>query len=278
MPTPNALWDVARTENILRHLKNCHHQPEAVKATAIQQLTERGLLKSPQCNHDKFVLSQPVHAPGMGILFHPSLPTGPPNFTHSFPTSSTSSPSPFSSNSNLNSYTGSPTQTPSPSLSLSPLVSGPYSPHLPSPLAFPPSGSLSVASNYSRKCPRYSREISRQQSLSNIPIWTPDNQARLGVSLARITTACGFPYRWVENPEWNKFLAEFLPGAQTISRRQISDTIIPREIAKYRELAKVKSKGCLVTLQCDGWTGMNFHHFLAFMITTDKREVCHQNI
>jgi hypothetical protein len=32
-------------------------------------------------------------------------------------------------------------------------------------------------------------------------------------------------------------------------------------------------KGTLATLQCDGWSGVNSHHFLAFMITTSNREV-----
>ena len=46
--------------------------------------------------------------------------------------------------------------------------------------------------------------------------------------------------------------------------------IIPAEVKKI-QLAAIKStEGYEVTLQCDGWTTMNFHHYLAFMVMTSK--------
>ncbi|KAF8164061.1 ribonuclease H-like domain-containing protein [Pholiota molesta] len=86
--------------------------------------------------------------------------------------------------------------------------------------------------------------------------------ARDKETIDAITASCGFPYRWVENPEWVKFLNEFLPLARHLSR-----------LAQYRNDAKTRCAGTLATMQCDGWSGINFHHFLAFMITTSKREV-----
>ncbi|KAF9528609.1 hypothetical protein CPB83DRAFT_766516 [Crepidotus variabilis] len=126
----------------------------------------------------------------------------------------------------------------------------------------------------SRKRPRASHSLSRQQSQVPIrPPFTETDQERLGARVARITASCGFPFRWVENEEWLAFLAEFIPGATPISRRQLSGQYIPQEVAKIRARAKEAAHHKLATLQLDGWGGINFHHFLAFMITTQDRKL-----
>lgn len=140
----------------------------------------------------------------------------------------------------------------------------------------PPVGGyyLEVGSQPQKHPRNTSHTLTRQQSFPDYHFtWTADNQDRLGVILARLTASCGFPYRWVENPEWATFLTEFFPLAKHISRRQLSDTLIPREVAIYCEKVKASCMNTLTTIQCDGWSGINFHHFLAFMITMSKWEV-----
>lgn len=275
---------MSRQETIHRHLRKCQYQPQPVKDRAYLELSGRGLVKSP---------SRPVTAPS--IHFQTNLPADgntyiPPlsfalvSSSASVSVTSSSRPSPlslaigtlavpFPAPSPTGSFTNVPSSAgPSPSSSSllltnpSPLY--PYSPHAPSPLSMSPS----INANPLKRARVGS--IPRQASFTFAnAAWTGDQQARFGKALARITASCGFPYRWVENPEWVKFLNEFLPFTQHISRRQLSDTLIPREVARYRNEAKKTCSGSLATLQCDGWSGINFHHFLAFMITTDKREV-----
>ncbi|KAF8173673.1 hypothetical protein BJ912DRAFT_1065043 [Pholiota molesta] len=165
-----------------------------------------------------------------------------------------------------------PSTDPSPSpVSAGLLLNGINSPHISSPLAT----SVPVLTTNPLKRPRVSSvPWSRKASLTLVnAAWTGTQQARLGRALARITASCGFPYRWVENPEWTDFLTEFLPLARPITRRQLSNTLIPREVNEFRNEAKKACAGLFATLQCDGWSGINFHHFLAFMITTQNREV-----
>jgi len=53
---------------------------------------------------------------------------------------------------------------------------------------------------------------------------------------------------------------------------------IPMEAKKFRDAAISRSRGLEVTIQCDGWSGINFHHYLAFMITTSSREVSNSDL
>ncbi len=78
---------------------------------------------------------------------------------------------------------------------------------------------------------------------------------------------------WVENPEWLALLDEFMPFATSPTRKVLANRIIPAEVQKICLASMKKTEGCEVTLQCDGWTGINSHHYIAFMMTTSKREV-----
>ncbi|KAF8876093.1 ribonuclease H-like domain-containing protein, partial [Infundibulicybe gibba] len=74
-------------------------------------------------------------------------------------------------------------------------------------------------------------------------------QARFNSMIARITASCGFPFLWVENPEWLRF------------------------VKSYRAMAKLDCKGQNSTLQYDGWTGINNHHFLVFQMSVSNRTI-----
>lgn len=91
--------------------------------------------------------------------------------------------------------------------------------------------------------------------------------------MANITASCGFSFNWVENQAVRSFMNEFFPFANSISSYQLSNRIVPREVERFRQAAKNRCRGSDVTLQTDGWTGINFHYLVAFMITTANREV-----
>jgi len=48
---------------------------------------------------------------------------------------------------------------------------------------------------------------------------------------------------------------------------------IPAEAEKYSDTTKAQVKGTMATLQCNGWSGVNSHYFLAFIITTSNHKV-----
>lgn len=103
--------------------------------------------------------------------------------------------------------------------------------------------------------------------------WTPAKTKRFRHLICRLTASAGFPLSWVENPEWQTIREEFIPGAPHIGRDALTRTILPELVAEFRAEARqfVNSKD--VTMQSDGWTGLNNRHLIAFMITCDKR-VC----
>ena len=109
-------------------------------------------------------------------------------------------------------------------------------------------------------------------------MWSKERQDCFDIFMAHITASCGFPYTWVENPEVFGFMNEFIPAAQPVWRRRLANKLIPAEVAKYQASAIKKCRGCLVMLQCDSWSGINFHHFVEFMITTNKWEVSHNDL
>lgn len=102
-------------------------------------------------------------------------------------------------------------------------------------------------------------------------VWSPELQAKFETCLARLTAAAGLPLSWVDNPEWIDFVHQFLPGAISPSRKVLTTRLVPRAAESYRQLAKEVSKDQNATIQGDGWTGINFHHLLGFMISVNRK-------
>lgn len=149
---------------------------------------------------------------------------------------------------------------------------------LPSPSPIPsPILSEAGLSNFNkrRQVSRSSSRVtmSRQSSVVSDAPWSSSHQQRFETRVARVTASANFPLSWIENPEWLAFLDEFLPGAISPTRKVLTSRIIPAEVQKIRRAAMKQTEGCEVTLQCDGWSGINNHHYIAFMMTTSKREV-----
>lgn len=105
-------------------------------------------------------------------------------------------------------------------------------------------------------------------------------QQRFESRITRLTASAGFPLQWVDDPEWLQFLSEFLPDLKPFNRKKLTNKLLPEEVFQNRQLTMAHVKELpdhqrVCTLQTDGWTGVNRHHLLAFMITTFSREVCY---
>ena len=154
----------------------------------------------------------------------------------------------------------------------SPANSVPPSPQL-SVLSFP---SLNILPLPSGIPPTYSDQ-SPAMSLSLLLCpervdWSQDLQRKFEIHIARLTAAATLPLSWVDNPEWIDLVRFFFPAAcRSPSRKVLTSRLIPLVVGEYRKIAKVSSKDQNATIQADGWTGINFHHLLAFMITVKKK-------
>lgn len=135
------------------------------------------------------------------------------------------------------------------------------------------SGTPQIQGTCSSKRTRLSSRNTPAPSNNLLPVWTEELQTWWARSVAQLTASCGFPYSWVENPQWIEFCSEWIPGAIPIFRKALANRWIPEEVERYRDITKKEASGSMATIQCDGWSGINFHHFVAFMITTELRKV-----
>jgi hypothetical protein len=108
-------------------------------------------------------------------------------------------------------------------------------------------------------------------STTAIQPWSDDRKKRWERLLIHLTASANFPLMWVQNPVWHTILDEFLPQAPRISRKVLTRRLLREAAADLREKAKAAVRGKQVTMQADGWTGINHHHLIAFMVTCDKK-------
>jgi len=271
-----------QTETILRHLTVCPHVDEVTCNQAREEKITQNLTKSPSrpTPSQSFIpitapvpFQQPMqyhlqlanaaagpssspagflpmsglsHTMQPGALFSGLMPSPGPAPT---PLSTVPSPMPSLLELHLNQFMS----MPQPSLLQSPSVG---SIHFPS----------AVQSGAKRRRTHYNTVIPSIE-------WTSAHQACFESCIACITASCGFPFMWVKNIEWLDFLDSFIPAATPISCCVLANRLIPAKIEKYCAAAKESTQGLEGTLQCDGWMGVNFHHFLAFMLTTAKCDV-----
>ena len=274
-----------RSENILRHLHKCMNQPESVRSDARKECTDRGWLAAtpsrPSSSRRTYAemseqLAVPLALPRLMPAQQQFIANGP------YIQAETTYAPMLPSQSHL-------LQVPNRSMPFCPIQ-----PCLPSRLfldepmpdsragspttSLAPSDSISYQSSSKRR-----RVLSYTPSIHNgsspgAPAWTSGHQARFASCVARLTASCGFPFQWVNNPEWLALCNEFIPNATPIDRRSLANKYIPMEAKKFRDAAISRSRGLEVTIQCDGWSGINFHHYIAFMITTSSREVSNSDL
>ena len=122
-------------------------------------------------------------------------------------------------------------------------------------------------------CSDYPTSRSRSQSvlIDNSGVWLPEYQGKFEERIARLTVSAGLPLSWVDNPEWIDFVNDFLPSARSPSRKVLTNRLIPTAAKIHKNAAKTAAKNQNITLQADGWTGVNFHHLLAFMIAFNRQ-------
>lgn len=116
-----------------------------------------------------------------------------------------------------------------------------------------------------------SKSRGRQRTSSTaVKPWSDDKKKRWERLLIHLTASANFPLMWVQNPVWHTILDEFLPQAPRISRKVLTRRLLHEAAADLRAKAKAAVQGKQVTMQADGWTGINHHHLIAFMVTCDK--------
>ncbi|KAJ3755217.1 hypothetical protein EV360DRAFT_20101, partial [Lentinula raphanica] len=101
--------------------------------------------------------------------------------------------------------------------------------------------------------------------------WTTDHQRRYEEILIRLTASAGLPLSWVDNLEFDAFISQFIPQAKAVSRKTLTRRILPTVIKQVREGIVASVANREVTMQADGWTGLNHSHLVAFMVSADRK-------
>ncbi len=103
--------------------------------------------------------------------------------------------------------------------------------------------------------------------------WPPWKVSQFYTSLIRITASCGFALSWIENPEVCQFFSTFIPQAPPVSCHKLTNNILRKLTDNLRNIVQSEVAGKDAVLQCDGWTGLNHSHLIAFMVVVEGR-VC----
>ncbi|KAF9494610.1 hypothetical protein BDN71DRAFT_1483007 [Pleurotus eryngii] len=88
--------------------------------------------------------------------------------------------------------------------------------------------------------------------------WNDWWQVAFEYLLIRLAASAGLPLSWVENPEFMGLCHEFIPYAVIPSQKVLTCCLLPLS-------------GEHGTAQCDGWSGLNNHHYIAFMVTISNK-------
>jgi hypothetical protein len=104
-----------------------------------------------------------------------------------------------------------------------------------------------------------------------VPFWGQQRQKEFEDQVAKLVVAANLPLSVVDNLEFDKLRSKFIPGPKGVSRKVLSGRTIPGLNKAYRRKAIDEVRGNSATLQGDGWTSVNHHHFVAWMITTNGK-------
>ncbi|KAF9041599.1 ribonuclease H-like domain-containing protein [Panaeolus papilionaceus] len=98
--------------------------------------------------------------------------------------------------------------------------------------------------------------------------WDVHRQKLFEEKLICVIASANLPFNFVTNPEFLSFCAEFIPQARIPSRKSLTLTVMPRFLHQVQTSNRETARGQQATVQCDGWTGGDNHHLVAFMATT----------
>ncbi|KAK6978267.1 hypothetical protein R3P38DRAFT_2393789, partial [Favolaschia claudopus] len=101
--------------------------------------------------------------------------------------------------------------------------------------------------------------------------WSEGKQASFERGIARITASANFSLNWVENPEVLSFFQEHLPQANLPSRNVLTRRLIPQTLKAMQIEVRGPLKNMPGTVQADGWSGINSHHLIAFMVAVNGK-------
>jgi hypothetical protein len=150
--------------------------------------------------------------------------------------------------------------------------------------AIGPGDSISQAPSLSRQpsvidfgsdVSRSKRRRTAYEQYSPTPLWSDAMQAHFEYRLARLTASANLPMAWVDNPEFSLLCQEFIHQDAIPPRRgPLTRRIIPTTLKSMQSEVRGKVEGKSGTLQCDGWTGINFVHLIAFMLAVEQLALC----
>ena len=135
-----------------------------------------------------------------------------------------------------------------------------------------PSDSASAVPSRSNSL-RRSRSHRSRDTVHASPEWSNTHQQRFEERLIRLMASAGFPLAWIENPEWLDLCCDFIPAAKNPSWKTLTRRILPKTLLALRTAVKQTIRGQNVTVQCDGWSGENNHHYIAFMVTSKDKVI-----
>ena len=258
-------WLTVRTEVLINHLVNCERHPEPIREKARVQKASMST-KSPRKAVSYHDFGNRHWSSEGGTAVEPPYPQ----------------PMMLQVQTPAETYQSAYTLTVPPSSSqISPYTSQ-ASPSIPSGSSSGSSiGTASIAPSDSYSLRGHIRGVQRRRAsgksragtVAPAPpdTWSDARQLRFEEKLVRLTASAGLPLSWVENPEWLSFCTEFLPSAKSPSRKVLTRRLLPRTLGEFQSAAKQLVAGQNVTVSCDGWTGENFHHYIAFMIVVNKK-------
>ncbi|KAL7281578.1 hypothetical protein ACG7TL_004895 [Trametes sanguinea] len=282
----------SRSKTLIAHLKTCSYQPDAVRQSAIEyqeqekhardlQVTDATLRRvSGSSSHAQAAVNVAIPVPNpVGFQSGLQLSLPGPSGLQDTPQSSRSLPpllvqplSPDSAALTQADFVG----TSSSPVSLSPWQSRAHTPSESAGVSSNASSPSIAGFELSRRTHTSLRHSISVRQLGPPPpqalAWTDAVQARFESLLIRLTVAANLPLSWVQCPVWLTFCDEFLPAAVAPSRKVLTERLLPAEVEHYRSKAIASTpEGEPATLQGDGWTGINSHHLLGFMMTADRQ-------
>lgn len=244
-PSQGRCWLSSCPNTLLNHLKSCPNRTDDIRELAVLELNESKAPRSRGNIHPPAFSPSPPYSELDSLSLSITPPYGSPVFP---PTRS-------------GSLQGSPAMT----------VTGLSS----SPTLYAPSTSLpplpANTAHGVRQLPSAGhRTSSRASSLAPaVPqtAWSMESQREFESRIARITASANIPLSWVDDPEFVAFVRRFIPAARPVSRRVLTSRLIPSELNAQRLALLPQIENADATLQCDGWSGGNFHHYTGFTMT-----------
>jgi len=73
-------------------------------------------------------------------------------------------------------------------------------------------------------------------------MWPIELQRKFEERIAWLTVSAGLPLLWVDNLEWIDFVTDFLPSAQSLSQKVLTNHLIPMAAKQYQDATKSTAK------------------------------------